>query len=273
MKIVKVRNIEIGSNQPLVLIAGPCVIESERMTFEIAAKIKETTEELQIPFIFKTSYDKANRTSINSYRGPGVKLGIKILEKIKKKLNIPVLTDVHCRTEIPFLRDVIDVIQIPAFLSRQTDLIVEAAKTRKVINVKKGQFMSPWDIKNVCEKIESTGNKKILLTERGVSFGYRDLVFDPRSVAIMQSFGYPVVVDVTHILRPTSGEPQPVYIPVIAKAAVAAGCDAIFIETHPEPEKALSDRGSMLKLSLLKSLLIEVLKISRCVRAMGSGFD
>ncbi|MFN3966986.1 MAG: 3-deoxy-8-phosphooctulonate synthase [Endomicrobiia bacterium] len=272
MKIVKVGNIRIGQGNPIVLIAGPCVIESEEITFRTASKIKEITSRLNIPFIFKSSYDKSNRSSVEYYRGPGVKEGIKILKKIKDELSIPVLSDVHCRNEIPIAAEVLDVIQIPAYLCQQTDLVVESAKSGKVLNIKKGQFLAPWDMKKIVEKAKSTGNDNILLTERGTVFGYNNLVCDIRSIKIMQDIGYPVFVDVTHIIRmpgPPSKDSrggQPEFIPVIALASSAAGADGLFLEVHPEPKTALCDAASMLKLDYLEELLVKVKQVSEVVR-------
>lgn len=271
-KKVRIGNVIIGADFPLVLIAGPCVIESEKLTRETAKKLKKITLRLKIPFIFKSSYDKANRSSVNYYRGPGLEKGLKILQKIKMELDIPVLSDVHCREEIKFAQEVLDVIQIPAYLCQQTDLVVAAAKTNRVINIKKGQFLAPWDVKKVCEKIKSTGNDKILLTERGTVFGYNNLVCDMRSILIMQEIGYPVIVDVTHILRmpgPPSKDPQggqPQFIPILARSAVAAGCNGLFLEVHPEPREALCDAWSMLKLDKLEELLKIVKQISEIIR-------
>ena len=272
MKVVKIGNIKIGNNNPLVLIAGPCVIESLDLSLFVADRVKSITEKLNIPYIFKSSYDKSNRSNVEYYRGPGVEKGIEILLKVKEKIGIPVLSDVHCKSEVPIVKDVLDVIQIPAYLCQQTDLVVESAKTQKPINVKKGQFLAPWDMKKICKKIESTGNTNILLTERGTVFGYNNLISDIRSIPIMQSIGYPVAVDVTHIVRipgPASKEAkggQPEFIPHIAFAAVAAGCDALFLEVHPEPSEALCDAASMLKLSYLEEILKKAKEISKIIR-------
>lgn len=267
MKIVEVGNVKIGKAQPMVLIAGPCVIESEKLVLNIAEEVKKIADELKIQYIFKSSYDKSNRSSVGNYRGPGLKKGLKILQKVKQKIGVPVLSDVHCKTEIPYAKEVLDVIQIPAFLCMQTDIVVEAAKTKKVVNIKKGQFMSPWDMKKVVNKVLSTDNDKILLTERGTVFGYNNLVFDIRSIPIMQQIGFPVIVDVTHIVRipgPTSKDPaggQPEYIKYYSFAAIAAGANGLFIETHPEPQEALCDASSMLKLAELKNILQKCLEL------------
>lgn len=259
-------NIMLGEGRPLVLIGGPCVIETEESCCRIAEKIKDISCKLKIPFIFKASYDKANRTSIKSYRGPGIEKGIKILSKIKNQVGVPVLSDVHCKSEIDMAKDILDIIQIPAFLCRQTDLLIYAAETGKPINIKKGQFMAPWDVDNIAEKILSTGNKDLFFTERGTMFGYNNLVTDMRSIVIIKEMGYPVVYDATHSVQlpggsgSTSGGQREMIEP-LARAAVAAGCDGLFIETHEKPEDALSDSASMLPLNRLSPLLEKVLKI------------
>ncbi|HAX62067.1 MAG TPA: 3-deoxy-8-phosphooctulonate synthase [Elusimicrobia bacterium] len=265
VKEIKIGKVKIGGKNPTVLIAGPCVIENEKITADIAEKLKEITQNLKIPFIFKASYDKANRTSIKSFRGPGIKKGLEILSKVKKKYDIPLLIDVHCRHDVPFVAKIADVIQIPAYLCRQTDLIAASAETGKTVNVKKGQFLSPYDVKNIVEKIESTGNKKILLTERGTCFGYNNLVVDFRSFLIMKKLGYPVVFDATHSVQLPGGlgdrtGGQKEFILPLSKAAMAVGVDALFVEVHPEPEKALSDGPNSIKLSELKKFLCEVFK-------------
>lgn len=267
-KEVRVGGIKIGQNNPLVLIAGPCVIESESSAIRHAKALKDIARRLGIPFIFKSSYDKANRSSIKSFRGPGLKKGLKILQRIKEDLSIPVLCDVHCREEIKEASKVLDIIQIPAFLSRQTDLILAAAGTGRAVNIKKGQFLAPWDMRNIVKKIESTGNKKIILTERGVSFGYNNLVSDFRSVLIMKELGYPIVYDVTHSVQmpgglgeKSGGESK--FIPYLSMAAVACGVNGIFIEVHENPKNALSDGPNMLKLSELEKTLIKLKRIER----------
>lgn len=271
VKIVKIGHIEIGGNRPLVLIAGPCVIESEDQVRKTIEGLKEITGEINIPFIFKSSYDKANRTSIKSYRGPGLDKGLEILEKVKREFDIPLLVDVHQIEEVKLVSKVADILQVPAFLCRQTDLIISIAKTGKPINVKKGQFLAPWDMQNVIEKIESTGNKNILLTERGSCFGYNNLVVDMKSLPIIRSFGYPVVFDATHsVQKPggkgttTAGERE--YVPFLAQAAVATGIDGLFLEVHPQPEKALSDGPNMIRLSRVKELLEKLIKIDKVVK-------
>ena len=261
----------IGGNSPLVLIAGPCVIESEKIVRQIAEKLQRITEDLRVPFIFKASYDKANRSSIKSFRGPGLKEGLKILQKIKTDLNIPILSDVHKEEEVLPASEVLDILQIPAFLCRQTDLLTKAALTEKPINIKKGQFMAPWDMKNVVNKLEESGNKNILLTERGVTFGYNNLVVDMRSLVLMRDYGYPVVFDSTHSLQQPGGKGtmsggQREMIPDLARGAVAVGCDALFMETHPDPDQALSDGPNMLKLDLLPLLLEQLVTLDQIVR-------
>jgi len=245
-KRVNIKNISVGKGCPLVFIAGPCVIESYESCLKLAEKMKIVFESQKISFIFKASYDKANRTSVNSYRGPGVKEGMKILSDIKKRLDIPVLSDVHCKEDIPTVAGILDVIQIPAFLCRQTDLILSAGKTGKPINIKKGQFLAPWDMKAVVEKIQSTGNEDILLTERGTCFGYNNLVSDMRSLVIMRELGYPVIYDATHSVQLPGGQGNASggernMVAPLARAAVATGCDGVFLEVHETPEKALSD--------------------------------
>jgi len=270
VKIVNVRNLAIGQGQPLVFIAGPCVIESHESCLKLADKLKTIFQAKKIPFIFKASYDKANRTSVNSYRGPGVKEGIKILADIKKRLDLPILSDVHTEEEIPIVSETLDIIQIPAFLCRQTDLILAAAKTGKPINIKKGQFLAPWDMKSVVEKMRSTGNEQILLTERGTCFGYNNLVSDMRSLVIMRELGYPVIYDATHSVQlpggqgSVSGGERNMVIP-LARAAVATGCDGLFLEVHENPEKALSDAATMLPIENLSCLIEQVLEIHKVV--------
>ncbi|MEW6701088.1 MAG: 3-deoxy-8-phosphooctulonate synthase [Bacteroidota bacterium] len=268
--MVNVNKIKIGSNSPLVLIAGPCVVENEKITMHTAEEIKKITGELQIPFIFKASYKKANRTSIKSFSGIHFDRALKILEKVKKEFSIPVLTDVHSEHEIEPVASVVDVLQIPAFLCRQTDLLIAAARTGKVVNVKKGQFLAPQEMKHVIEKIESVKNKKILLTERGSTFGYHNLVVDMRSLEIMRGFGYPVIMDATHAVQlpgstnVSGGEAQ--FIPTLSRAAAAVGIDGLFLEVHPEPAKALSDSASQLPLERLKKLLETIKQIDDLVK-------
>ena len=270
--MIEIKNIKIGSNLPFVLIAGPCVVESEKITFTTAEQIKKITSKLGIPFIFKSSYKKANRTSIKSFKGIGDSEAIKILHKIKQQFDLPLLTDVHSVEEVSNVAEFTDVLQIPAFLCRQTELLVAAGESGKAVNVKKGQFLAPEDMKHVIEKIESTGNKKILLTERGTTFGYNNLVVDMRSLVIMKEFGYPVVMDATHSVQlPGSGGKtggQPRFIKPLAKAAAAIGIDALFLEVHPDPANALSDAESQLPLSELESLLVEIQQIDALVKKL-----
>ena len=264
MKTVKVGNISIGEKWPLVLIAGPCVIESEDIVLSTAERVKELADRLGFPFIFKSSYIKDNRSSSQSYQGPGLEKGLKILEKVKNQLNVSVLSDIHSPIEAKAAADVLDVLQIPAYLSMQTSLAVAAAQTGKAINIKKGQFLDPHDMKNVINKIEQEGNENILLTERGTFFGYHNLVLDFRSLSIMQSLGYPVVIDPTHSIRvygissshPAGGNPE--FVPALSRAAIAAGCQVIFIETHPNCSEAFCDAASMWPLDKLENLLQQV---------------
>ncbi len=270
-ELVRIDNLEIGKGNALVLIAGPCVIESEKIVLHTCEKIKEITTKLKIPFIFKSSYLKANRLNIESYSGPGMSKGLRILEKAKKEFEVCILTDIHNSDEAEPVSEVADVLQIPAFLCRQTDLVLAAAKTGKAVNLKKGQFMAPEDMGSIAKKIESVGNHNILLTERGTFFGYHNLVVDMRSLVIMRNLGYPVVFDATHSLQlPGSGEGfsggQPQFIVPLARAAVACGCDALFIETHPDVKNALCDKDSMLPLEKLEELLVQVIEIDRVVK-------
>jgi 2-dehydro-3-deoxyphosphooctonate aldolase (KDO 8-P synthase) len=267
---VIVGNIEIKKNE-IFLIAGPCVIESEEIVFKTAERLTEITQKLGIPFIFKSSYDKANRSSIKSYRGPGIKKGLEILNKLKETFNVPIISDVHSVEEIEIAKELLDVIQIPAFLCRQTDLIVEAGRTGKPINVKKGQFLAPWDLKNIIEKIKSTSNEKIIITERGTSFGYNNLVVDFRSFPIIRSMGVFVVFDATHSVQLPGGAQvcssgQREFVPYLSRAAVACGVDGLFFEVHPEPDKALCDGANMISLKDFQSLLqslIEIYKVAK----------
>jgi 2-dehydro-3-deoxyphosphooctonate aldolase (KDO 8-P synthase) len=262
----KLDRLNLGSG--LFLIAGPCVIESETHALKMAEAISAVARKLQIPYIFKASYDKANRTSLQSFRGPGLEEGLRILEKIGKEAGVPVLTDVHQAADVPAVAEAVDVVQIPAFLCRQTDLLVAAAKHAKSINIKKGQFVSPWDMRHAVEKVRASGNNNIFLTERGSSFGYNNLVVDMRSLAIMRQFA-PVVFDATHSVQlPSSGAGgkavsggQPEYIPLLARAAVAAGVDGIFMEVHDNPAEAKSDGANALPLGDLESVLRELLAI------------
>ncbi|MBX9744300.1 MAG: 3-deoxy-8-phosphooctulonate synthase [Chlamydiales bacterium] len=266
MELVAIKDFFIGPNQPLTVICGPCVIESKEHTFETAKELKELFSSFPFSFIFKASYDKANRSSINSFRGPGIKEGLDLLQAIQKELDLPVLTDVHSSEEALLAGEVCDIIQIPAFLSRQTDLIAAAASTKAAINVKKGQFMAPWEMGNVVEKIVSCNNRRILLTDRGTSFGYNNLVSDMRAIPIMQRFGFPVCFDASHSVQlpgalgtSSGGERQ--FISPLAKAAVAVGCNALFIEAHPNPPLAKSDAATVMPFDELRHLLTELERI------------
>ena len=272
MKTIRIDRITIGAGRPLALIAGPCVIEDELMTRRIAAFLKKLTNRLNIPFIFKASYDKANRTSLQGYRGPGAAQGLEILAGIRADYRLPVLSDVHRFEEIEAAAAVLDVVQIPAFLCRQTDFVMTVARKARTINVKKGQFLAPWDMKNVIEKVEAAGNENLLITERGTSFGYNNLVTDMRSLPILRNFGYPVIFDATHSVQlpggmGTSSGGQREMIPFLARAAVAAGVDGIFFEVHPEPETARCDGPNSLHLAELEELLAALVKIDRLVKS------
>jgi 2-dehydro-3-deoxyphosphooctonate aldolase (KDO 8-P synthase) len=268
-----VSGLDVDLSRDLFLIAGPCVIESRDHVFFMASELKKVTAAHGVGFVFKASYDKANRSSIASFRGPGLKEGLKILGDVRESLKIPVLSDVHEPKQCKPAAEVLDILQIPAFLCRQTDLIVAAADTGKIVNVKKGQFLAPWEMKNVVEKIRQVGNERILLTERGASFGYNNLVVDFRSFPIMQSFGCLVVFDVTHSLQLPGGQGQssggqPEYIPHLARAGAAAGVDGLFMEVHENPSKALSDGPNALNLALLPDLLKQIVGIRKCLKKM-----
>lgn len=259
-KAVSIGNIKIGGDRPLVLIAGPCVIESEEATLRAAERLMAICNGLSMPLIFKASYDKANRTSIGSFRGPGMKEGLRILAKVKSALGLPVISDIHSIEQITPAAEVLDVLQIPAFLCRQTDLLIAAAKSGRVINVKKGQFLAPWDMKNVAGKLAASGNENIILTERGVSFGYNNLVVDMRSFPVMRASGYPVVFDATHSVQLPGGQGessggQREFVEFLSRAAVATGIDGIFMEVHEDPDKALCDGPNSIPHSELAALL------------------
>lgn len=268
--MVETKNIKFGDNRPFVLIAGPCVIENEEMILSTANEIKKITDELNIPYVFKSSYKKANRTSVDSFTGLPLDDALLILKKVSDELDLPVITDIHTQEEIKYAAEAADILQIPAFLCRQTDLLVAAGESGKVINIKKGQFMYPPDMEHAAAKVASTGNENILLTERGTSFGYRDLVVDMRSIEMMKKIGYPVVMDATHAVQSpgsggiTGGNPE--YILPLAKAAVSVGIDALFLEVHPDPQNAKSDAASQLPLENLKELLIILQKIDSVVK-------
>ena len=271
MKQVKLNNFTIGDQAGFVLIAGPCVIENEAAAMEIARYLKQLTTKLKIPFVYKASYDKANRTSINSYRGPGMRDGLNILKNIKEKTGVPILSDVHRFEEIEASAGVLDIMQIPAFLCRQTDFVVEIAKKAKIVNVKKGQFLAPWDVANIIEKIKAAGNENILITERGASFGYNNLVFDVRALPIMRAMGYPVIFDATHSVQlpggaGTASSGQRDMVPFLARAAVAAGVDGIFMEVHPDPERALCDGANSVYLNSLEEMLTTLKKIDETIK-------
>lgn len=268
---VKVGDIRIGGDNPLSFIAGPCVIENEEITLAAAKKLKEYSDKYHIPLIFKSSYDKANRTSVSSFRGPGIEDGLRILQKVRDVTGLPVLSDVHSVDEVKAASQVLDVIQIPAFLSRQTDIIVTAAETGKPVNIKKGQFLAPSDVKNVLEKARSTGNENLTVTERGVSFGYNNLIVDMRSFSIMRGFGYPVIYDATHSVQipggqgSSSGGERGFIIP-LSRAAVSAGCDAVFMEVHEDPERAPCDGPNMLPLDEFPGLATRLMELNRLVK-------
>ena len=264
--LVDIGSFKVGQGQRPFLIAGPCVIESEQLTMETASRIAEIAKSLGIPYVFKSSFDKANRTSITSFRGPGLEKGLQVLAKVKKQVGVPVLTDVHTEEQATEAGKVVDVLQIPAFLCRQTDLLIAAAKTGKVVNVKKGQFLSPLEMANAVKKVEECGNRRIVLTERGSSFGYNNLVVDMRSFPILRSFGYPVVFDATHSVQlpgggGTQSSGQREFVEPLACAAAGAGVDGFFMEVHPNPDEALSDGPNMVPLHQLKSLLERVMRI------------
>lgn len=270
-KRVEVSNINIGAGAPIAVIAGPCVIESRESAIRHALRLREAAERVGVPFIFKSSFDKANRSSLDSYRGPGLERGLEILAEVKHRAGVPVLTDVHEKEQVPRLQEVVDILQIPAFLCRQTDFVVAVAQSGKVVNVKKGQFLAPWDIRNVVHKILATGNDQVLLTERGVCFGYNNLVSDMRSLVVMGELGFPVVFDATHSLQlpgglgnASGGERK--YISPLARAGVAVGVDALFMEVHEDPEHALSDGPNSLALRDFEGLLRMVKNIDALIK-------
>jgi 2-dehydro-3-deoxyphosphooctonate aldolase (KDO 8-P synthase) len=270
---VRLGRFTLGGNHRLFLIAGPCVIESERHALRMAERLAAATQELKIPYIFKASYDKANRTSLGSYRGPGLDRGLRILARIRQELRVPVLTDVHESSQVIRAAEVCDIIQIPAFLSRQTDLLLAAGLSGAAVNIKKGQFLSPWDVSYAVQKVASTGNNRILITERGASFGYNNLVVDMRAIAVMKELGYPVILDVTHALQLPGGQGQlsggqPEFIETLARAGVAAGADGIFLEVHDNPARALSDGANALDLRRFKPLARGLRDLGEFVRAL-----
>jgi 2-dehydro-3-deoxyphosphooctonate aldolase (KDO 8-P synthase) len=272
MNEVRVGEIRIGKGNPLVLIAGPCVLEGEAMTLEIAKKLKELCDNLKIPLIFKASYEKDNRGSEKSYRGPGLKEGLRVLAKVKEKVGIPVLSDVQRMEDVDRAKEVLDVLQIPAFLCQQTSLLLKVGETSRVINIKKGQFIAPENMVGAVKKIHSTGNRQVLLTERGTCFGYNKLISDFCSIPIMQEMGCPVIFDATHVIRnygipsedPRGGSPQ--FVPHLSRAAVAVGCNGLFLETHPKPSQALCDASSMIPLHEMETLLRQAKTLHDMVR-------
>jgi len=275
---VMIDDLPVGGNAPLLLIAGPCVIEDEDLTLTIAGHLKRLTERLGIPLVFKASYDKANRTSIQSFRGPGLAEGLRILGRVKSELGVRVISDVHQVSEVAAAGEVLDILQVPAFLCRQTDLIVEVARTGKPVNVKKGQFLAPWDMRNVFEKFTSAGNHRVLLTERGSMFGYNNLVVDFRSIRAMQEIGCPVIFDATHSIQLPGGQGmrsggQREFAPLLAQAAVAAGADGVFMEVHPSPDEALCDGPNSLRLDALPDLLARLQAIRSALGARAPEFD
>ncbi|MBV2210380.1 MAG: 3-deoxy-8-phosphooctulonate synthase [Thermomonas sp.] len=265
---------EVGLDQPLFLIAGPCVVESEQLQLDVAGQLKEITQKLGINFIFKSSFDKANRTSINSFRGPGMEEGLRVLAEVKRQIQVPVLTDVHEYTPMDEVASVVDVLQTPAFLVRQTDFITKVCATGKPVNIKKGQFLSPWDMKPVVEKAKSTGNHNIMVCERGASFGYNNLVSDMRSLSVMRETGCPVVFDATHSVQLPGGQGsssggQREFVPVLARAAIAVGVAGIFMETHPDPSKALSDGPNAWPLGKMEALLSTLIELDAVSKRSG----
>jgi 2-dehydro-3-deoxyphosphooctonate aldolase (KDO 8-P synthase) len=259
-KEINIAGTRLGGNNPLFVIAGPCVIESRDIVFHTAEKLKEMCTRIGLPLLFKSSYDKANRTSLSSYRGPGLEKGLEILSDVRSRFDVPVISDIHSVAEVKPASEVLDVLQIPAFLCRQTDLVLAASGTGKVVNIKKGQFLAPWDLKNIIDKFTSTGNQSLFFTERGTSFGYNNLVVDFRGLPIIRSFGYPLIFDVTHSLQLPGGMGkssggQREHAGPLARAAVSVGVDGLFMEVHPEPEKALCDGPNMIKLDEVETLL------------------
>ncbi len=272
-RVVRIGRLSLAQGRSLFLIAGPCVIESEAHALMMARRLSAVARRLGIPYIFKASFDKANRTSASSYRGPGLERGLQILSRIRRETGVPVLTDIHDVSQVAPAAEGCDVLQIPAFLSRQTDLLEAAGRSGAAVNIKKGQFMSPWDMRNAVEKIEKSGNRRILITERGTTFGYNNLVVDMRGLAVMRAWGYPVVLDCTHALQLPGGEGirsggQPEFIETLARAGVAAGADGIFMEVHDHPEKALSDGPSSLDLQAFAPLARRLRDLGNFVRRM-----
>jgi 2-dehydro-3-deoxyphosphooctonate aldolase (KDO 8-P synthase) len=270
-KVIKLGGFEIANDRPFILIAGPCALESRDHAFDMCGKLKELTGTLGIPFVYKTSYDKANRTSLKGVRGLGMDKGLEILAEVKKNFKIPVITDVHAPEQCAPVAEVVDILQIPAFLCRQTDLLVAAARTNKAINVKKGQFLAPWDMENVAAKIAESGNENIMLCERGASFGYNTLVSDMRSIPIMQKTGYPVIYDATHSVQQPGGKGSSsggdrTMVPVLARAAIAVGVAGVFMETHENPDSAPSDGPNMVKFSDMRNVLETLVKLDKIAK-------
>jgi 2-dehydro-3-deoxyphosphooctonate aldolase (KDO 8-P synthase) len=266
-------NIKIGNNRRFALLAGPCAIESESMTIEVAAELKEICSRLEIPFIFKSSFDKANRTSATSPRGVGIEHGLQILQRVKTELNLPIVTDVHESWQCPIVAEVADILQIPAFLCRQTDLLIAAAETGRAINVKKGQFLAPWDMSNVVEKLHSSGNHNIMICERGTSFGYNNLVVDMTGLVEMRQFGVPVVFDATHSVQKPGGQGNVTggnreMVPHLIRAALAVGVDAIFAEVHPDPDNAFSDAANQIRLDNIENILRQAIQIDNIIKGI-----
>lgn len=270
MQTIEIAGVTVGEGRPHLVIAGPCVIEDAGLVMETATELKRITGELKLPFILKSSYDKANRSSGQSFRGPGITEGLRILNRVRDQVGVPILSDVHSAEEAMEAGKVLDVLQIPAFLCRQTDLLVAAARTGKVVNVKKGQFLAPWDMANVVQKIEEAGNRRILLTERGASFGYNNLVTDFRALPIMRRLGYPVIFDATHSVQLPGGagtrsSGQREFIAPLARGAVAVGCEGLFMEVHPNPDKALSDGPNMVPLAEVRGLLEQIVRVAAAI--------
>lgn len=272
-KLIKIGKLQMGGNKLITLIAGPCAMESEKIVMNTAEKLKMISEDLGLPLIFKSSFDKANRTSISSYRGLGIELGLQLLRKVKEEFHIPVTTDIHLPEQALMVAEVVDLIQIPAFLCRQTDIILAAAKTNKPVNIKKGQFLAPWDMKNVVKKLVTYNNDNVILTERGTCFGYNNLVVDMTGLVEMKKLGYPIVFDATHSVQKPGANGQQSggnrnHVRYLARAAAAIGLDGLFMEVHPDPDNALSDGANMIKLSELKNILVEIKQIDILVKAM-----
>ena len=270
-KEIQIAHTKLGGNNPLFIIAGPCVIESEDIVFSAAKRLKEICSSIGLPLLFKSSYDKANRTSVSSFRGPGLEKGLRILSDVRGRFDIPVISDVHSVEEIKIASEVLDALQIPAFLCRQTDIILTASKTMKPVNIKKGQFLAPWDVRNILDKFISTGNRNVFITERGTSFGYNNLVVDFRGIPVMRSFGYPVIFDLTHSLQLPGGMGkssggQREFAEPLARAAAAVHIDGLFMEVHPEPDRALCDGPNMIKLDELENLLKTVKAIHELIK-------